>query len=379
MKRTPLLLALCLGLLIALAAWSKLGISSPIIVGATPPATLVPAGREAALPTQTAADTPAGTPTPQPTNTSTATSTVLSTATPQPTPTATPPPSDTPTPTQEPVTATSTRAKPSATRTRVPPTRTKAPPTATVVPTSEPPAVEPTRDEPPTPASEPAGGAAKAKPVVVNGRTYDAYIPAATKKKQYYHYTCEFDASWVVFKTYGIDVTLDDQLAQIGLAEGTEPYFKETKDGVLIYGGDITNAYSGDYKENFLARSTGLAMSKVFRHYGLRVTPVHSREGIEAALLRGELVWVKVTADFKPGRPSTWIMPDGRTWQTVLGNDHAAVVMGFNKDAVVIRDVLGPTNTNYNRKYEYEVPWAKFLAIFASQSNDGLAVAPPGQ
>ena len=42
------------------------------------------------------------------------------------------------------------------------------------------------------------------------------------------------------------------------------------------------------------------------------------------------MVWIKTTADFKPGKPSTWIMPDGTRYKTVLGNDHAAVVMGYN-------------------------------------------------
>lgn len=219
----------------------------------------------------------------------------------------------------------------------------------------------------------------------MNGRAYDAYIQAATKKKQYYHYTCEFDAAWVVFKTYGIDVTLDDQLAQVGQDKSVEPYYEEGADVVQIYGGDIGKMYSGDYAENFLARSSGQAMRKLFEHYGLGVTPVHDRAGVESALRRGELIWVKVTADFKPGRPSVWIKPDGTTfkaddgsvYRTVLGNDHAAVVIGYNKDAVVIRDVLGPTSTNLNRKYEYEVPWDKFLTIWGSQSYDGLAVASP--
>lgn len=219
----------------------------------------------------------------------------------------------------------------------------------------------------------------------MNGHTYDAYITAATKKKQYYHYTCEFDAAWVVLKTYGIDATLDDQITQVGLDKSVEPSYKEGKDVVEIYGGDIGKMYSGDYATNFLARSSGQAMRKLFEHYGLPTTPVHSRAGIETALRSGSLVWVKVTADFKPGRPSVWIKPDGTTfkaddgsvYRTVLGNDHAAVVMGYNKDAVVIRDVLGPTTTNWTRKYEYEVPWDKFLTIWGSQSYDGLAVAPP--
>lgn len=217
------------------------------------------------------------------------------------------------------------------------------------------------------------------KKVVVNGRTYDAYLKAATKKKQEYHYSCEFDAAWVVLKTYGFDVSVERQAEIIGTDKSREPYYKETKQGAVIYGGNVTTAFSGDYKKNFLARSTGSAMRKVFEHYGLKVTPVNSRAGIEAALLRGELVWIKTTVDFKAWRPATWVMPDGRSYKTVLGNDHAAVVIGFNKAGVVIRDVLGPTSTNRQRRYEYEVTWPKFLAAWGAQQYDGLAVAPPGR
>ena len=257
-----------------------------------------------------------------------------------------------------------------AARARRPDTATAVPPTATSVPTR------------PTPT---AAAQAKPRPVVVNGRTYDAYIPAATKSKQYYKYTCEFDASWVVLETFGAKVTFEEQLAIVGYDQSVEPYYKETPNGVVIYGGDISKMYSGEYNSNFMARASGQAMRKVFERYDLKTTSVHTRKDLEAALLRGELVWVKVTVDFKPGRPATWIKPDGevfrtedgQVYRTVLGNDHAVVVMGFNEEAVVIRDVLGPTNTNWNRKYEYEVPWNTFLTIWGSQSYDGLAVAPP--
>jgi hypothetical protein len=213
--------------------------------------------------------------------------------------------------------------------------------------------------------------------VVVNGRTYAAYNQAAIKKGQWYHYTCEFDAAWIVLKTYGFDVGLEEQVEIIGLDTSIEPYYEETENGVVIYGGDVTNYYSGDYKTNFLARSSGNAMRKLYEHYGLKVTPVRDRSSLEEALLRGELVWIKTTVDFKPWRQATWIMPDGRSYQTVLGNDHALVVMGFNEDGVVIRDPLGPTSTNWQRKYEYEVPWERFLASWGAQEFDGLAVAPP--
>jgi hypothetical protein len=45
---------------------------------------------------------------------------------------------------------------------------------------------------------------------------------------------------------------------------------------------------------------------------------------------------------------------------------------------VVIRDVLGPTDTNWNRPYEYDVPWETFLSVFEAQGSDGVAVFPPG-
>src|SRR5687768_15591785 len=215
--------------------------------------------------------------------------------------------------------------------------------------------------------------------VVVNGRLYDAYLPAATKKKQAYQYSCEFDAAWVILKTYGFDVSVERQAEIVGISKSREPYYKETRQGAVIYGGDVTTTFSGNYKKNFLARSTGAAMRKVFEHHGLKVTRVNTRAGLEAALLRGELVWIKTTVDFKAWRPATWVMPDGRSYKTVLGNDHAVVVMGFNKSGVVIRDVLGPTSTNRQRRYEYEVTWPKFLAAWGAQQYDGLAVAPPGE
>lgn len=53
--------------------------------------------------------------------------------------------------------------------------------------------------------------------------------------------------------------------------------------------------------------------------------------------------------------------PDRRAHKTVLGNDHALVVIGFNADVVVIRDVLGPTSSNWERPYEYRVDWSTCL------------------
>jgi hypothetical protein len=212
--------------------------------------------------------------------------------------------------------------------------------------------------------------------VTPDGRVYDAYVPAATKPGQFYQYTCEFDAAWAVLATFGYDVPFEDQLAIVGHDTSLEPYYVETADGVFIYGGDITSAFSGDYTHNFLARTTGAAMIPLFQHYGLSAYPAPSREAIEAALDQGGLIWMKATVDFLPWVPTVWITPSGETLPTVLGNDHAVVVMGYNAAGVVIRDVLGPTDTNWGRPYEYDVPWETFLAVFAAQGGDAVAVLP---
>jgi LysM repeat protein len=205
---------------------------------------------------------------------------------------------------------------------------------------------------------------------------YTVYIPTANKTGQWFHFTCEFDAAWAIFKTHGLDVSLDDQLQIIGVDTSVTPSYKQTAQGVEIYGGDIANHYSGDYKTNFLARTTGSAMRKVFEHYGLATTPVHDQAGVEAALRAGHLIWIKTTVDFKRWVPATWIGPDGRRYPTVLGNDHAVVVAGYNAGSVLIRDVLGPTSTNASRLTEYEVSWPTFLAAWGAQGYDGVAVAP---
>ena len=205
---------------------------------------------------------------------------------------------------------------------------------------------------------------------------YDVYIDAALKEGQFEQYTCEFDAAWAILKTFGIDSTLEEQVAAIGLDQRVEPYYEATANGYVVYGGDITQAFSGDYTQNFLARTTGAAMRKIFENYAVDVEPVTDREGIEAALDRGALVWMKATVDFLPWEPVTWVTPEGKELPGVLGNDHAVVVMGYNADVAVIRDVLGPTSSNWNRLYEYEVPWDTFLPVWGAQGNDGLAVAP---
>lgn len=214
--------------------------------------------------------------------------------------------------------------------------------------------------------------------VTPDGRVYDAYVSAATKPGQFYQYSCEFDASWVVLATFGYEVPFEEQLAIVGHDTSIEPYYEETADGFVIYGGDITKFYSGDYTGNLLARTTGAAMIPLFEHFALEAAPAKNRQEIEAALDGGGLVWMKATVDFLPWAPTTWVTPDGKTLPTVLGNDHAVVVMGYNDAGVVIRDVLGPTDTNWNRAYEYDVPWDLFLSVFAAQGSDGVAVLPPG-
>jgi hypothetical protein len=211
-----------------------------------------------------------------------------------------------------------------------------------------------------------------------DGRVYDAYVPAATKQGQFYQYSCEFDASWVVLQTFGYDVPFEEQIAIVGHDTSVEPYYEETAEGFVIYGGDVTSAFSGDYTQNMLARTTGAAMVPLFEHFELPTYQVDSREKIEEALGKGGLVWMKATVDFLPWAPTTWITPSGDELPTVLGNDHAVVVMGYNDLGVVIRDVLGPTNTNWERAYEYDVPWDTFLSVFEAQGSDGVAVLPPG-
>ena len=213
-------------------------------------------------------------------------------------------------------------------------------------------------------------------PIEVDGRRWDAYLRTPVKEGQDFHYTCEFDSAWIVLKAHGLDLDLADQLDIVGIDETIEPYYEETSDGFLIWGGDIAEHFSGDYAANFLARAKGTAVRKVFDEVGLSVMPVHDRDAIEDALLAGEHVWFKSTVDFLVWRPATWITPAGDDYPVVLSNDHALVVMGFNDEHVVIRDPLGPTTTNTERPYQYCVRWERFLDVFAAQGNDGLAVGP---
>jgi len=208
--------------------------------------------------------------------------------------------------------------------------------------------------------------------------TYTAYVPAASKTNQFAHYTCEFDASWAVMRSFGVDSTLEAQMEIMGVDRRIEPYYVETAEGVFIYGGDISRNFCGDYETNFLARSTGKAMRRVFKEFGLPVRTVKNRKEIEQSLDRDRLIWIKSTVDFKPWVQATWVADNGKEFPVVLGNDHALIVMGYDDNVVVIRDVLGPTSSNWERPYEYEVPWDQFLTCWAAQGNDGLAVGAKG-
>jgi uncharacterized protein YvpB len=181
----------------------------------------------------------------------------------------------------------------------------------------------------------------------------------------------------VILKTFGHDVPLEEQLTVVTLDRSVEPYAVSTADGYMVYGGDISTAFSGDYTSNFLARTTGEAMRPLFEAYELEVRKVYSRRGLERSLREGALVWMKSTVDFQAWEPVTWVAPNGREFPGVLGNDHAVVVIGYDADGVVIRDVLGPTNTNWGRTQEYKVDWETFLAVADAQGFDMLAVSAP--
>jgi hypothetical protein len=218
--------------------------------------------------------------------------------------------------------------------------------------------------------------AAEIAPVEADGAVWDAYIQLPIKPGQDFHYTCEFDSSWIILKAYGHDFTLEQQLAVVGQDLSIEPWYEETAKGVIVWGGNLHEAFSGDYVSNFLARARASAIRKVFESVGLGVTVADTRELIEAALLRGEPVFFKSTVDFLDWVPATWQTPGGEQFPVVLGNDHALIVMGFNKDDVIIRDPLGPTSTNAQRPWQYRVAWDRFLQVLAAQGNDGIAVAP---
>jgi hypothetical protein len=206
---------------------------------------------------------------------------------------------------------------------------------------------------------------------------YTAYVQAAVKFGQTYKSSCEFEAGWVILQSYGFDVTIDELISRLPQDLTIQPTVNKTSDGFIIRGGNILTMFSGDYKSDYLARTTGQAFATVFASFGLRSRSVSSREQLEMALRQRELVWMKTTADFKRWEPALWITPEGVRIPTVLGNDHAVVAIGFNNDVVVIRDVLGPTSSNWDRRFEYEVPWNRFMAAWEAQGFDAIAVERP--
>ena len=218
--------------------------------------------------------------------------------------------------------------------------------------------------------------ASEIAPVEADGVVWDAYLQLPVKPGQDFKYTCEFDSSWIVLKAYGHDLTLEEQVAVVGQDLSVEPWYEETANGVIVWGGEFHEKFSGDYTTNFLARARCSAIRKVFDSVGLGVTVADTRELIEAALLRGEPVFFKATVDFLDWTPATWVTPSGQQFPVVLGNDHALIVMGFNEDDVIIRDPLGPTSTNAKRPWQYRVTWERYLQVLAAQGNDAIAVAP---
>lgn len=225
-----------------------------------------------------------------------------------------------------------------------------------------------------TPAGTPMAGT-----IADQGWYWDAYVQVPIKEGQDFHYTCEFDSAWIVLKAYGIEISLDEQLAIVGKDESLEPYYEETANGFEVWGGDVNNYYCGHINENILARARCNAMRKVFEAKGLTVTLTPDRESIEASLLRGEPIFFKSTVDMMPWRPAVWHSNTGEDWPIVLTNDHALVVMGFNDDEVIIRDPLGPTSTNWDRPWQWKTKWDRFLEVIAAQGNDAIAVGPPSQ
>lgn len=219
-------------------------------------------------------------------------------------------------------------------------------------------------------------GQAVTERLAEQGWYWDAYLQLPIKEGQDYHFTCEFDSAWIILKAYGMDVSLDEQLALVGKDESLEPYYEETANGFEVWGGDVNNFYCGHINENILARARCNAMRKVFEGKGLGVTVTPDRPSIEAALKRGEPVFFKSTVDMMPWRPAIWHSNTGEDWPVVLTNDHALIVMGYNADEVIIRDPLGPTSTNWERPWQWKTTWDRFLEVIAAQGNDAIAIAP---
>ncbi|MGI8963549.1 MAG: C39 family peptidase [Thermomicrobiales bacterium] len=218
--------------------------------------------------------------------------------------------------------------------------------------------------------------AGDAEQVVADNIAWDAYIQLPVKEGQDFSYTCEFDSAWIILTAYGHDMGLDEQLRVVGHDLSIEPYAVDSGSSVTIHGGDIAEMYSGDYRENLLARARTSAVRKVFDAVELTVTATPDRASTEQALLQGQPVFFKATVDFLDWRPVTWVCPDGDQYPGVFTNDHALVAMGFNDSHVIVRDPLGPTTTNYTRPWQYRVSWERYLQVSAGQDYDAIAVGP---
>lgn len=215
-------------------------------------------------------------------------------------------------------------------------------------------------------------------PVEADGALWTAMIQVPIKRGQDLSYTCEFDTAWCIMMAYGQDVPLDEQLAAVGIDDRVEPWWEETAQGIMIYGGDIAEHFCGDLADNLVAKAKGSAMAKAFEAKGFIATPVHDRAAIEQSLNSGHPVFFKSTVDFLDWTPAIWNTLDGVQHRVVFSNDHALAVIAYNDTEVVIRDPLGPTSTNERRPFQYRVSWDRFLQVFAAQENDGLAIAPGG-
>lgn len=232
--------------------------------------------------------------------------------------------------------------------------------------------------EPTTDVGQAVGqAAADIEPVITDGRNWSSYIQLPIKEGQDFHYTCEFDSSWIILQAYGAPMTLQEQLDIVGQDFSIEPWWEETPSQIWVYGGDIAEMYSGDYVSNLLARARTTAVRKVFDAVGLQVTPTPDRASTEAALLLGQPVFFKSTVDFLDWDPAIWVCPDGDEYPVVLTNDHALVVMGHNDSDIIVRDPLGPTTTNEIRPWQYRVSWERYLQVIAAQGNDAIAIGPP--
>lgn len=234
--------------------------------------------------------------------------------------------------------------------------------------------------EPAVSESRPVGDDASSTmtmdPVTVNGRTYTAYTETYVKEGQWDLYTCEFDVAYMIMKTFGVETTLDELIGYVGFDNPFEPYAEATPSGIIIYGGDISTAFCGNLSSNTYSKTRGSAIRRAFEGFGFTAESVSSRRAVESGLSAGKLMWLKTTVDFTAFVPTRWQTPDGTVYPTVDDNDHCVAAIGYDDDSVIIRDSLGPTNTNWDRPYEYDVPWDLFLECWGSSGHDGLLISP---